>query len=176
MRFSKDSKTLRARKAIRKLRTPYSGKLVFSYVEKGIKMKITAKFRDTEQLSFWKWGLCYPKSFGTFRKRAPGVGRSSSRGGEIVQPRDHGVIKGFAWYWGEFSESGKDEKIIESERRFTTANDLWHLSPDLSSISTDANYSVVLGRLISVSSEKEKNSEDNSLVQFRYKFKHFSGR
>ena len=35
-----------------KLRPPYSGKLVFSYVDKGIKMKITAKFRDTEQLSF----------------------------------------------------------------------------------------------------------------------------
>ena len=35
-----------------KLRPAYSVKLVFSYVEKGIKMKITAKFRGTEHLRF----------------------------------------------------------------------------------------------------------------------------
>ena len=34
------------------LRPAYSVKLVFTYVEKGIKMKITAKFRDTEHLCF----------------------------------------------------------------------------------------------------------------------------
>ena len=34
-----------------KLRLAYSVKLVFSYV-KGIKIKITAKFRDTEHLRF----------------------------------------------------------------------------------------------------------------------------
>ena len=35
-----------------KLRSAYIVKLVFSYVVKGIKIKITAKFRDTEHLRF----------------------------------------------------------------------------------------------------------------------------
>ena len=35
-----------------KLRSAYIVKLVFSYVVKGIKIKITAKFRDTEDLRF----------------------------------------------------------------------------------------------------------------------------
>ena len=59
-----------------KLRPAYSVKLVFSYVVKGIKVKITAKFRPSR-------GLCFedtkrsmspemrPKSFGTFEKQAP---------------------------------------------------------------------------------------------------------
>ena len=76
MRFSKNPKTLRARKAIRRSPTPYSGKLIFSYVKKGITIKVTAKFRDTEHLRFEKRELCHPKSFGTFEKRAPGLGRS----------------------------------------------------------------------------------------------------
>ena len=42
--FSKVPKTFRARKAIRKLRPAYSVKLVFSFVVKGIKIKMTAKF------------------------------------------------------------------------------------------------------------------------------------
>ena len=35
-----------------KLRSAYIVKLVFSYVVKGIKIKVTAKFRDTEHLRF----------------------------------------------------------------------------------------------------------------------------
>ena len=60
-----------------KLRFAYSVKLVFSYVVKQIKIKITSRFRSSR-------GLCFedtkrilspemrPKSFGTFEKRAPG--------------------------------------------------------------------------------------------------------
>ena len=38
-----------------KLRAAYSVKLVFLYVVKGIKIKITAKFCDTEHFRFEKW-------------------------------------------------------------------------------------------------------------------------
>ena len=57
-----------------RLRPSYSGKLVFSYVEKGIKMKITAKFRDTEQLSFWKMRIMSPEKFRDFRETGPRCG------------------------------------------------------------------------------------------------------
>ena len=66
-----------AEKPFVKLRTAYSVKLVFSYVVKGIKVKITAKFRDTGHLRFedtkriMSPETC-PKSVGTFEKRAPG--------------------------------------------------------------------------------------------------------
>ena len=51
-------------------------KLVFSYVAKGIKIKITAKFRASRRLSFedTKRIMSHemsPKSFGTFEKQAP---------------------------------------------------------------------------------------------------------
>ena len=58
--------------------------------------------------------------------------------------QDHGVVKEFTWYWGEFSKSGKDDEKIHH-----TTSPEWSsilkrgsqlLSPDLSSISTDANY------------------------------------
>ena len=39
-------------KPLVKLRPAYSVKLVFSYVVKGVKVKITAKFRDTGVLRF----------------------------------------------------------------------------------------------------------------------------
>ena len=57
-----------------KLRPAYFVKLVFSYVVKGIKIKISSKFRDPERLRFedTKRILCHPKSFGTFKKRAFG--------------------------------------------------------------------------------------------------------
>ena len=42
----------RPEKPFVKLRPAYSVKLVFSYVVKGIKVKITAKFRDTGHLRF----------------------------------------------------------------------------------------------------------------------------
>ena len=61
-----------------KLRPAYSVKLVFSYVVKGMKIKITAKFRASRRLRFEDTKRIMspeirPKSFGTFEKRAPGV-------------------------------------------------------------------------------------------------------
>ena len=60
-----------------KVRPAYSVKLVFSYVVKGIKIKITAKFRASRRLHFEDTKKIMspeirPKSFGTFEKRAPG--------------------------------------------------------------------------------------------------------
>ena len=57
-----------------KLRPAYSAKLVFSYVEKGIKIKITAKFRASRRLTFEDTKRIMspemdPKSFGTLRNR-----------------------------------------------------------------------------------------------------------
>ena len=59
-----------------KLRPAFSGKLVFSYVVKGIKIKITAKFRASRLLRFEDTKRIMspeirPKSFGTFEKQAP---------------------------------------------------------------------------------------------------------
>ena len=60
-----------------KLLPAYSVKLVFSYVVKGIKIKITAKSRASRRLRFEDTKTImspemHPKSFGTFEKRAPG--------------------------------------------------------------------------------------------------------
>ena len=60
-----------------KLRPAYSVKLVFSYVVKGIKIKITAKFRVSRRLSFEDTKRIMspemrPKCFGTLEKQAPG--------------------------------------------------------------------------------------------------------
>ena len=61
-----------------KLRPAYSIKLVFSYVVKGIKIKITAKLRASRHLRFADAKRIMspeirPKSFGTFEKRASGI-------------------------------------------------------------------------------------------------------
>ena len=61
-----------------KLRPAYSVTLVLSYVVKGIKIKITAKFRASRRLRFEDTKRIMspemrPKSFGTFEKRAPGL-------------------------------------------------------------------------------------------------------
>ena len=65
-----------------KLRPAYSVKLVFSYVVKGIKIKITATFRASRRLhcedtkrNMSPWPEMRPKSPGTFEKRAPGAYR-----------------------------------------------------------------------------------------------------
>ena len=60
------------------LRPAYSLKLVFSYVVKGIKIILTAKFRASGRLRFEDTKKTMspemrPKSFGTSEKRAPGV-------------------------------------------------------------------------------------------------------
>ena len=59
-----------------KLRPAYSVKLIFSHVVKGIKIKITAKFRASRRLRFEDTKRIMspemrPKSFGTFEKQAP---------------------------------------------------------------------------------------------------------
>ena len=64
-------------KTFLKLRLAHSVKLVFSYVVKGRKIKITAKFRALRRLRFEDTKRTMspemrPKSFGTFEKRAPG--------------------------------------------------------------------------------------------------------
>ena len=61
-----------------KLRPAYSVKLVFSYVVKGIKIKITVKFRASRRLRCGDTKrIMSPeirsKSFGSFEKQAPGV-------------------------------------------------------------------------------------------------------
>ena len=63
-----------------KLRPAYSVKLIFSHVVKGIKIKITAKFRASRRLRFEDTKRVmsleiHPKSFGTFEKQlqAPGL-------------------------------------------------------------------------------------------------------
>ena len=63
-----------------KLRPAYSVKLVFSFVVKGIKIKITAKFRASRRFRFEDTKRIMspeirPKSFGTFEKQAPGLFR-----------------------------------------------------------------------------------------------------
>ena len=61
-----------------KLRPIYCVKLVFSYVVKGIKIKINAKFRASRRLRFEETKRIMspeirPKSFGTFEKQGPGA-------------------------------------------------------------------------------------------------------
>ena len=58
------------------LRLAYSMKLVFSFVVKGIKIKITAKFRSSRRFRFEDTTRImspemWPKSFRTFKKGAP---------------------------------------------------------------------------------------------------------
>ena len=60
-----------------KLQPAYSVRLVFSYVVKGTKIKITAKFRASRRFHFEDTKIIMspemcPKSFGTFAKQAPG--------------------------------------------------------------------------------------------------------
>ena len=72
----KSRKLFGPEKPIVKLGRAYSVKLVFSYVSKGIKIKITAKFRASRRLRFedtkriMSAGM-RPKSFGTLEKQAP---------------------------------------------------------------------------------------------------------
>ena len=73
--FSRNSRKLFGpEKPFVKLRLAYSVKLVFPYV-KGIKIKITAKFRASRRLRFKDTKRIMspemrPRSFGTFEKRA----------------------------------------------------------------------------------------------------------
>ena len=82
--FSKVPKLSGPEKPFVKLRPAYSVKLVFSCVVKGIKTKITAKFRGSRHFRFEDTKIIMspekrPKSFGTFEKRAPRVGPFSLR-------------------------------------------------------------------------------------------------
>ena len=75
------------------LRPAYSVKLVFSNVVKGIKIKITAKFRASRHLRFEDTKRItspemVPKSFGTLEKRAPAPSwPDSSTGGTLHRHR-----------------------------------------------------------------------------------------
>ena len=75
--FLESPKTfLGPKKPVVKLRPAYSVKLVFSYVVKGIEVKITVKFRTSRHLRFEDTKRIMspeirPKSFGTFEKQAP---------------------------------------------------------------------------------------------------------
>ena len=65
-------------KAFVKVGPAYSVKLVFSYGVKGIKIKITVKFRASRRLRFEDTKRIMspeirPKSFGSFEKQAPGA-------------------------------------------------------------------------------------------------------
>ena len=69
VRFSKDPKTYRPEKPFVKLRPAYFVKLVFAYVGNGIKIKITAEFRDTEHLRFKDTKrIIHQKRFRTFER------------------------------------------------------------------------------------------------------------
>ena len=70
-------------KPFRKLLPAHSVKLVFPYVVKGIKIKITANFCASRNLRFEDTKKIVspemrPKSFGTFEKQAPGLDRSNN--------------------------------------------------------------------------------------------------
>ena len=63
-----------------KLRPAYSVKLVFLYVVKGIKIKITAKFCDTEHFRFEDTKrIISPEKFRVFRETGPRYLFMSSR-------------------------------------------------------------------------------------------------
>ena len=74
--FIESRKVFEPEKPFVKLRRAYSVKLVFSYVVKEVKIKITAKcrasrcfrFEDTKKIMSPEMS---PKSFGTFEKGAP---------------------------------------------------------------------------------------------------------
>ena len=63
-----------------KLRPAYSIKLVFSYVVKGIKIKITAKFRASRRLRFKDTKRIMSPEFRDFVKLAPGPDFSEQMG------------------------------------------------------------------------------------------------
>ena len=72
MRFSKDPKLFEPDKQFVKLRSAHSIKVVFPYVVKAIKIKITAKFRDTEHLRFEDTKrIMSPETFRDFRETGP---------------------------------------------------------------------------------------------------------
>ena len=77
-----------------KLRPAYFLKLIFSHVvNKGIKIKITAKFRASRRLRFEDTKrIMSPeirlKSFGTFEKHAPG----HISGGRLLSPQGLGLF------------------------------------------------------------------------------------
>ena len=81
---SRESRKLfESEKPFVKLRPTYSVKLVFSYVVKGTKIKITAKFRASRRHRFEDtkrtMSEMRQKSFGTFEKRAPGrIGQTTN--------------------------------------------------------------------------------------------------
>ena len=88
----KSRRLLGHEKPFLKLLLAHSVKLVFSYVVKGRKIKITAKFRALRSLRFEDTKRTMspemrPKSFGTFEKRAAGL-RCDIRSGFNISDND----------------------------------------------------------------------------------------
>ena len=88
----KSRKLFGSEKPFVKLRPAYSVKLVFSYVVKGIKIKIIAKFRASRRLRFedtkrYMSPEMRPKMFGTFEKRAQASSTDpSSKSKTTIEP------------------------------------------------------------------------------------------
>ena len=79
--FRKSRELFGPEKPFVKVRPAYSVRLVFSYVLKGIKTKINAKFRGSRRLRFEDTKRIMspeirPISFGTFEKQAPDCERT----------------------------------------------------------------------------------------------------
>ena len=103
-------------KPLVKLRPAYSVKLVFSYVVKGITIKITAKFRASKRLRFEDTNRISrpemrPKSFGTFEKQAPGLRRNRPLNFEIFMSyKLDGCSK---WICSHFQDEGETTRAKE---------------------------------------------------------------
>ena len=83
-----------------KVRPAYSVKLVFSYVVKGLKTKITAKFRVSRRFRFEDTNRImspeiHPRCFGTFEKQAPGPDQRPKKAG--IRNHNPGIWNHNAW-------------------------------------------------------------------------------
>ena len=88
-----------------KLQPAYCVKLVFSYVVKGIKVQITARFRASRRLRFEDTKIIMspeirPKSFATFEKQAPGFKGKKRSWNRITLVMTASGRRFMQWLWG----------------------------------------------------------------------------
>ena len=95
------------------LRPAYSIKLVFSYVVKGIEIKVTAKFRASRRLRFedtkriMSPEMC-PKRFGTFEKRATGLYTNARKYKvNLIRTHTYGMYYFLQQPWSEIKSGGR---------------------------------------------------------------------
>ena len=69
--FRKSRKRFGSKQPFVKLRPTYSVKLVYAYLAKGIKMKVSAKFRSLRHLSFEDTKRIGSEKFLNFRRNGP---------------------------------------------------------------------------------------------------------